>query len=120
VRGSKSLVPDEEDSMTVELFTPDAVACEAAMDMNCLNHSLQAPRLDWGRAVRAATARLDEGWELPETKCDPAVEEELAAFLCAYGVLGDEVDRIDSGLEWSGASDGAAYAPAGYTHYIKK
>jgi hypothetical protein len=119
-RGLKSLVPDGEDSMTIESFIPDAVASEAGMDMNGLNYSLQAPRLDWGQAVRAATARLDEGWELPETKCDPAVEEEFAALLCAYGVLGDEVGRIDCGLEWSRASDGAPYATAGYTHYIKK
>jgi len=106
--------------MTIELFTPDALACEAGMDMNGLNHSLRAPRLDWGQAVRAATARLDEGWELPETKCDPAVEEEFAALLCAYGVLGDEVGRIDPGLEWSRASDDTAYASAGYTHFTKK
>jgi hypothetical protein len=25
------------------------------------------------------------------------VEEELAAFLCAYGMLGDEVDRLHAG-----------------------
>jgi hypothetical protein len=120
VRGLQRLVPHEEDSMAVESFIPEAGAFAAEMDMDCLNHSLQAPRLDWGQAVRAATARLDEGWELPETKCDPAVEEELAAFLCAYGVLGEEVERIDSGLQWSRPSDGAAYAAAGYTHYIKK
>lgn len=47
--------------------------------------------------MRAATARVNEGWELPETRCHPAVEEELAALLCAYGVLGDEVDRMHGG-----------------------
>ena len=94
-------------------------AREAGMDMNSLNHSFQAPNLDWGQAVRAATARRDQGWELAETKCDPAVEEELAALLCAYGVLGEEVDRLDPGWEWSRLSDGAL-SPAGFTQYIKK
>jgi hypothetical protein len=106
--------------MTIKLFTCEAETREGGMDMNSLNHSLQALRLDWGQAVRATTARLDEGWELPETKCDPAVEEELAALLCAYGVLGDEVGRMDAGLEWKLPSHGAAYSPAGYTQYIKK
>ena len=79
-------------------------ARETGMDVNSLNHSFQAPGLDWRHAVRAAAARLDRGWELAETKCDPAVEEELAAFLCAYGVLGDEVDRLDAGWDWSRAA----------------
>jgi hypothetical protein len=49
-----------------------------------------------------------------------AVEEELAALLCAYGVLSDEVERMDAGWEWSRPSNGAAYAPGGYTQYIKE
>jgi hypothetical protein len=39
----------------------------------------------WDQAVSTAAARLNEGWILPETECDPAAAEELAAFLCAYG-----------------------------------
>jgi hypothetical protein len=43
------------------------------------------PSPGWDEAVSSATARLNEGWVLPETECHPAVAEELAAFLCAYG-----------------------------------
>jgi hypothetical protein len=39
---------------------------------------------EWDRALRSATARLNEGWVLPETECHPAMAEELAALLCAY------------------------------------
>jgi hypothetical protein len=45
----------------------------------------QAYNPEWNQAVRAAAARLNEGWILPETECDPAAAEELAALLCAYG-----------------------------------
>ena len=38
----------------------------------------------WEQAVCSATARLNEGWVLEETKCHSAVAEELAAFMCAY------------------------------------
>jgi hypothetical protein len=38
----------------------------------------------WEGAVSSAAARLNEGWVLPETRCNPASAEELAAFLCAY------------------------------------
>jgi hypothetical protein len=48
--------------------------------------SRQAPAGEWDQAVHAAAVRLNEGWVLPETRCHPAVAEELAAFLCAYGV----------------------------------
>jgi len=40
---------------------------------------------EWEQAVCSATARVNEGWILPETKCNSAAGEELAAFLCAYG-----------------------------------
>jgi hypothetical protein len=48
--------------------------------------------LDWNQAVAVAASLLNLGWELAETRCDPAgsSEEELAALLCAYGVLGNE------------------------------
>ena len=38
----------------------------------------------WDGAVCSAAARLNEGWVLPETRCTPAIAEELAALLCAY------------------------------------
>ena len=46
---------------------------------------VRTPSPEWDQAVSAAAARLNEGWVLPETECHPAVAEELAAFLCAYG-----------------------------------
>jgi hypothetical protein len=48
------------------------------------NSQAGAPSAEWDQAVCSAEARLNEGWVLPETKCHPAVAEELAAFLCAY------------------------------------
>jgi hypothetical protein len=42
---------------------------------------------DWDIAVNTASAHLNEGWILPETKCHPAVAEELAALYSAYGVF---------------------------------
>jgi hypothetical protein len=45
----------------------------------------QAASPGWDQAVCTATARLNEGWILPETRCHPAAAEELAVFLCAYG-----------------------------------
>ena len=60
-------------------------------------HSLESRTVDWGQAVCAAAGRLNEAWALPQTTCHPAgagVEEELAALLCAYGVLTTEVDRM--------------------------
>jgi hypothetical protein len=50
------------------------------------NFSPNRPGSLWDQAVSKAAARLDEGWILPETRCDPEVAEELAAVLCAYGI----------------------------------
>ena len=69
-----------------------------AVDTTDLDYSFGSPPLDWRQAVRAATARLNEGWELPETRCHSAAEEELAVFLCAYNVLVKEVDRMQAGV----------------------
>jgi hypothetical protein len=47
-------------------------------------------QLGWDQAVFTAAAALNETWALPETRCHSAgagVEEELAAFLCAFGAL---------------------------------
>lgn len=42
---------------------------------------------EWAAAVRAAAANLNAGWVLTDTKCAPTgLEEELAAFCCAYGL----------------------------------
>jgi hypothetical protein len=74
--------------------TSPARAC--APDPVCLFRSPEPRPLDWDQAVCVAAALLDDGWVLSETRCYPAVTglvEELAAFLCAYGLLEDGVDR---------------------------
>lgn len=48
------------------------------------NFPVRTPSPEWDQAVCTAAARLNEGWILPETRCHPAVVEELAATLCAY------------------------------------
>jgi len=56
----------------------------------------ELPPLDLSCATDIATARLNEGWLLPETGVHPAVAglaAELAAFLCAYGLLAEEARR---------------------------
>ncbi len=45
---------------------------------------------DWQQAVSAASGRVNEKWILSLTGSHPAVAgmgEELAAFMCAYGML---------------------------------
>ena len=73
-------------------------AAVSVPNIDCLNHLLESPPLDleWDDAIRAAAARLKESWLLPETQHHPAVATlavELAAFLCAYGLLAEEVRR---------------------------
>ncbi len=44
----------------------------------------------WDEVVCAAATRLNDSWVLPNTRCHAAgagLEEELAAFMCAFGVL---------------------------------
>ncbi len=52
----------------------------------------RVPSSEWEQAVSSAANCLSEGWILPDTKCHPAVEAELAAFLSAYGMLPDAID----------------------------
>jgi hypothetical protein len=80
------------------LCVPNLPAAVSVRDIDCLKHLLESPPLDlaWDDAIRAAAARLKESWLLPETRNHPAVAAlavELAAFLCAYGLLADEVRR---------------------------
>jgi hypothetical protein len=90
-------------------------------DLSALTTGMNHLRpLDWDSAVRAAAARLDEGWELPETKCDPMLQEELAAFLCAYDMLGEEVEHMDAGPEKTHPLNCPIQLPADYTKYIEK
>jgi hypothetical protein len=53
--------------------------------------------LDWGHVVDAAAARLDESWVRPDTSghmLASGLAEELAATLCAYGMVAAEIDHM--------------------------
>ncbi len=66
------------------------------------NHPPEPGPLDWGHAVRAAKARLKEQYVLPDTASDPLLADEiewLAALLCAYSKLADEVDRMQARMD---------------------
>jgi len=66
------------------------------------NHPPEARPLDWDDAVGAAKARLNEPDVLPDTASDPVLAdaiEWLAAMLCAYGKLADEVDRMQARVD---------------------
>jgi hypothetical protein len=81
-----------------QLCVPNLPAAISVPDIDCLKHLLESPPLDldWDHAIRVAAARLKESWLLPETRNHPAVVAlavELAAFLCAYGLLAEEVRR---------------------------
>jgi hypothetical protein len=58
----------------------------------------QDPRpLDWGHVVDAAAARLEESWVRPDNTghmLASGLAEELAATLCAYGMVAEEVDHM--------------------------
>jgi hypothetical protein len=53
--------------------------------------------LDWGHVVDAAAARLEESWVRPDSTghmLASGLAEELAATLCAYGMVAEEVDHM--------------------------
>jgi hypothetical protein len=53
--------------------------------------------LDWGHVVDAAAARLEESWVRPDSTghmLASGLAEELAATLCAYGMVAAEVDHM--------------------------
>jgi len=53
--------------------------------------------LDWGQAVDAAAARLEESWIKPDTTghmLASGLADELAATLCAYGMVASEVKHM--------------------------
>ncbi len=74
-----------------------------------LKNTPERPRLDWAQAVRIATARLREKMVAPEGDLGPAIKgmaEELAVFLCAYGKLPEEFDRLEARTETSDEASG--------------
>ncbi|MGA3002988.1 MAG: hypothetical protein ABSE20_14825 [Acetobacteraceae bacterium] len=53
--------------------------------------------LDWGHVVDAAAARLEESWVRPDNTghmLASGLADELAATLCAYGMVAAEVDHM--------------------------
>lgn len=53
--------------------------------------------LDWSHAVNAAAARLEESWVRPDSTghmLASGLAEELAATLCAFGMVASEVDHM--------------------------
>lgn len=53
--------------------------------------------LDWGHVVDAAAARLEESWVRPDSTghmLASGLAGELAATLCAYGMVAAEVDHM--------------------------
>lgn len=89
--------PNDMARKTVERpCVPSLLARTSEPESGCLNHSLETRPVDWDQAMCAAAARLNEGWLLPETGNHPAVAElvwELAALMCAYGLVAEEVGR---------------------------
>jgi hypothetical protein len=55
--------------------------------------------LDWNQALQVAAARLGEQYILADTAKHPLLADQvqwLAALLCAYGKLAEEVDRMQA------------------------
>jgi hypothetical protein len=53
--------------------------------------------LDWGHVLDAAAARLEESWVRPDVTghmLASGLADELAATLCAYGMVAEEVDHM--------------------------
>jgi len=86
LKASVEAVTEQTDSEGLQLTVPDAVI--PAHD----------PRpLDWGHVVDAAAARLEESWVRPDNTghmLASGLAEELAATLCAYGMVAMEVDHM--------------------------
>ena len=78
------------------------------------NHARAPPLLDREMAVRAAAARLNEGFGLLDPLGHPevaALAHELAALLCAYSMVGKEVDRMGGTRWFTGGSDRSGDGP---------
>lgn len=70
-----------------------------ASEPDRLRNSPERPPLDWDQAMRVAKARLKEKLDVLEGDNNPAIAEmaeELAVFICAYGKLPEEVDRMEA------------------------
>ena len=96
--------------MTMDLFT---VPVKAPTDHSDADGSPAVPNrivrphnprpLDWDHVVDAATARLEESWVRPDNSghmLASGLAEELAATLCAYGMVAAEVDHMRDHADW--------------------
>jgi hypothetical protein len=86
LKTSVEVVTEQTDFEGLQLPIPDSVI--PAHD----------PRpLDWGHVVDAAAARLEESWVRPDSTghmLASGLAEELAATLCAYGMVAEEVGHM--------------------------
>jgi hypothetical protein len=63
------------------------------------DHAVELRPLDWDMVVRAAAARLNDTFGVPDPMDDPLVvglAQALAPLLCAYGRAAQEVDRMEA------------------------
>jgi len=75
---------------------PDAAGLPAPVPDQVIRPHDSRP-LDWGHVVDAAAARLEESWVRPDNTghmLASGLAEELAATLCAYGMVAAEVDHM--------------------------
>lgn len=83
-------------SVKPELEQPDAASLPAPVSDEIIRPHDPRP-LDWGHVVDAAAARLEESWVRPDATghmLASGLAEELAATLCAYGMVAAEVDHM--------------------------
>jgi len=79
-------VTEQSDAAALVVALPDSVS-----------RPHDARPLDWGHVVDAAAARLEESWVRPDSTghmLASGLADELAATLCAYGMVASEIDHM--------------------------
>lgn len=75
---------------------------------------------DWAMAVRAAAARLGEHFGSPDHPAVAALATDLAALLCAYGLVEEEIQRMrvrhDAAVSGEPCSDSSKALSGRYRH----
>ncbi len=80
-----------------DLNVAQMAACLVGSELDRLNNLPEQLPLDWAQAVRIAAARVSEKFDMHDGDSNPALMEmaqELAVFLCSYGKLAEEADRM--------------------------
>jgi hypothetical protein len=83
-------------AVTMKTEQPDGAGLPAAAPGPVIRPHDPRP-LDWGHVVDAAAARLEESWVRPDSTghmLASGLAGELAATLCAYGMVAAEVDHM--------------------------